>query len=581
MWAARRASQRCGSVFVRRLNVLSASNTKPFYVTTPIFYPNAEPHIGHLQTLLIGDIYARYNRLARPWNPVHFLAGTDEHGLKIQQAAAAAGKEPGAFCEELSKRFQELAEAASIQSTSFVRTSSPKHRKVVEHVWNELTAKGLIRKTTYAGWYSVTDECFYTKKQVVHAPTPENPEARHAIATNSAVEWHEEENYVFRLREFSEKLLEHYNEHPNSIYPAQYHLDVVQYLKAVIDGAQGEGLDELSISRSIDRLSWGIPVPGDPSQTIYVWFDALLVYLSGVGYPDFEGAPKDLLPWPPNMQIIGKDILRFHAIYLPSILLALDLPLPHHILAHAHWTVDQKKMSKSVGNVADPMKTIDDYGVDKVRWYLARAGRSRTDVDWSQNELEKHSNEIQSLLGNYVLRVTSKKLFKSLDGTQEMSIKQIYQHYKKQDDSKSKSLVDLIDTQRTTPARVKHGIENLEIAEAVRALVLLLREGNKTLTELAPWKKNTPPELLYANYVTGLETLRIAGICLQPFIPSTAEKLLDMLGLERERGRTWRAVERVGGTDACERVKKDIMDIHGVPLFQSKKPLPATVAKPV
>lgn len=202
-----------------------------------------------------------------------------------------------------------MADAAHIRSTTFSRTSDPKHHRAVEHVWNELKHKRLIHKTTYSGWYSITDECFYTQLQVARSPTPDNPDAHIAIATGSTVEWHEEENYVFRLGAFRQQLLQHYLKHPNAIHPPQYHAEVVQSLRAAVeDGYEGEGLEELSISRPRERLSWGVQVPGDRSQTVYVWFDALLVYLSGIGYPD--GNTDFPTPWPPNLQVIGKDILR-------------------------------------------------------------------------------------------------------------------------------------------------------------------------------------------------------------------------------------------------------------------------------
>jgi methionyl-tRNA synthetase len=273
-----------------------------------------------------GDIFARFNWIANPMKPVHFLTGTDEHGLKIQKAAAAAGKPPREFCNELSERFkvrvlarfllspnmntrnQELADAAYIHSTTFSRTSEPKHHRAVEYVWNELKTRRLIHKTTYSGWYSITDECFYTPLQVTHVSNSENPDQHIAISTGSAVEWHEEENYVFRLGAFRAQLLQHYLKHPSAIYPPQYHAEVVQSLR--VENEDGEGLEELSISRPRERLSWGVQVPGDRTQTVYVWFDALLVYLSGIGYPDVEATTGLPAPWPPNLQVIGKDIIR-------------------------------------------------------------------------------------------------------------------------------------------------------------------------------------------------------------------------------------------------------------------------------
>ncbi|KAF9445263.1 hypothetical protein P691DRAFT_710598 [Macrolepiota fuliginosa MF-IS2] len=567
MWTARRVAWCRQPLLIFSRKSHNVVDKKPYYVTTPIFYPNAAPHIGHLHSLVTGDIFARFNRIAHPTKPVNYLTGTDEHGLKIQKAAAAAGKPPREFCDELSQRFKALAEAAHIGSTTFSRTSDPKHHKAVEHVWNELKARRLIHKTTYSGWYSITDECFYTPLQVTRAPTPENPDAHIAISTGSAVEWHQEENYIFRLGAFRQQLLQHYTKHQNAVYPPQYHADVVQSLRAAIEeGGEGEGLEELSISRPRERLSWGVQVPEDRSQTVYVWFDALLVYLSGVGYPDAEtaGIPA---PWPPNLQVIGKDILRFHAIYLPAMLIALDLPLSRQILVHAHWTVDQKKMSKSIGNVADPIEAISEHGVDIVRWYLARVGgRWRADVDWSKPQLEKHSREIQSMLGNYFLRVTSPKLVARAATAPHLSLKSIKKHYATRDDELSKALNHLLDLQRETPLKVRQEMENLEVAEALQHLTELMRVANKILTDIAPWQKSTPVELVYATYATAIETLRVLGICLQPFIPSTAERLLDALGLEKGSGRTWHSAESLGGSIEDERAK-GVGEVIGTRLF--------------
>jgi len=311
-----------------------------YYVTTPIFYPNAgvcvclffkiqsltsaAPHIGHLHSLVTADVFARYQRITDPSLNVHYLTGTDDHGLKIQQAAAAAGLSPRQFCDSSSNRFkvhpclsylftnsfcpsQGLTKAADISSTVFSRTSDPAHHHTVQHVWSKLSAQGLIRKINYCGWYSIIDECFYTPRQVSPAPSPTNNHTHVALSTGSPVEWHEEQNYVFHLGAFRSQLLQHYLDHPNAIYPQQYHADIVNLLK--LDN-NDQALEELSISRPAERLSWGVPVPDDPSQTVYVWFDALLVYLSAIGYPDSAATTGLSAPWPPDLQVIGKDILR-------------------------------------------------------------------------------------------------------------------------------------------------------------------------------------------------------------------------------------------------------------------------------
>ncbi|KAF8627945.1 hypothetical protein AX17_006098 [Amanita inopinata Kibby_2008] len=505
-----------------------ASIEKPYYITTPIFYPNAVPHIGHLYTLVVADIHARYQRLRNPTRPVYFLAGTDEHGLKIQKAAEANGLQPKAFCDQLSAKFRALAEHAQISNTCFMRTTEEAHHETVKDVWGKLHAKGLIYKGNYSGWYSVTDECFYTDAQV-HRVTPPKAASPMTISTEtgSVVEWQEETNYMFRLSSFQSALLDHYKaaETANTIFPPHHQAHIVDILS--------QPLDDLSVSRPRTRLSWGVPVPTDPEQTVYVWFDALLVYLSGIGYPWFSPTSNAATAaWPVDLQVVGKDILRFHAIYFPAMLLALDLPLPRRLLAHAHWTVEQKKMSKSLGNVADPFEAIDEYGIDVVRYYLARVGgRFRDDVDWSREQLDKHFKEIQSLLGNLLLRITSNRIKAAAEGASQLTLDDVLK-----DKSSPNALI--VELQRALAHDVASSLDQMEIADAVARVVDLLRHANKAITDVAPWKPTTTADAAYATYLTSIETLRVVGICLQPVMPSVASRLLDALGIPPEE-RTW------------------------------------------
>ncbi|KIL58972.1 hypothetical protein M378DRAFT_85745 [Amanita muscaria Koide BX008] len=508
-------------VWLQRLQTRLASGKtvseveKPYYITSPIFYPNAAPHIGHLYSLVIADIYTRYQRLVNPERPVHFLAGTDEHGLKIQRAAQAKGMEPKEFCDQLSSRFRILAERAQISNTCFMRTTNKAHYETVQHVWRKLAEKGLFYKGNYSGWYSVTDECFYTDAQVTKSSS-----ATVASETGSPVEWQEETNYMFRLSAFQFALLDHYTS-TDVIFPVHHQSHIIDTLR--------QPLEDLSVSRPRSRLSWGVPVPADPDQTVYVWIDALLVYLSGIGYPWKTSQPTG---WPVDLQVIGKDILRFHAIYFPAMLLALGLPLPKRLLAHAHWTVEQKKMSKSLGNVADPFESIDKYGVDVVRYYLARVGgRFRDDVDWSQGQLDKYFKEIQSLLGNFLLRVTSDRIKSAIKGASSMTLEDIAR-------DKSSPNAPFVESQRALADKLTTCLDQMEVSDAVEHVVELLRVANKAVTDIAPWKPSTAPDVAYASYLTSLETLRVAGICLQPFIPNVAAQLLDALGIPPQE-RTW------------------------------------------
>ncbi|TFK63472.1 hypothetical protein BDN72DRAFT_902385 [Pluteus cervinus] len=499
----------------RRLFTTTQRNdSKPYYITTPIFYPNAVPHIGHLYSLVIADIFARYQRLLNPGTPVQFLAGTDEHGLKIQKAAQLKGIPPLNFCDQLSEQFRNLSTAAHITHDRFMRTTSDTHHRAVEHIWNKLNDRGLIYKGKYSGWYSITDECFYTENQI--GPSSQDPNVMVSLETGAQVEWSNEENYMFRLSNFRSPLHSHYSAH-RSIFPSQHHTHILDILS--------EPLEDLSISRPRSRLHWGLQVPNDPSQTVYVWFDALLVYLSGLGYPWHGGGTGEAEGWPVNLQLIGKDILRFHAIYLPAILKALDLPLQERILAHAHWTVEQKKMSKSLGNVADPFEAIDEFGLDVVRYYLARVGgHFKDDVDWSRSQLDKHSKELKSLLGNFLLRIASPKI-------QARIINQSSAHT-------SPSSAPLLEAAHQLVDLVEASLERLDLSDALEHITELLRLANKTITDVAPWKPSCPPEDVMACYIASVETLRVAGICLQPFVPDTSKRLLDALAIPASE-RTW------------------------------------------
>ncbi|EGO28063.1 hypothetical protein SERLADRAFT_462513 [Serpula lacrymans var. lacrymans S7.9] len=502
---------------------LENQDAKSYYITTPIFYPNAVPHIGHLYSLVAGDILARFARLSDPNRPVSFLAGTDEHGLKIQKAAKDQGLEPKVLCDKLSQQFRNLAARANVSNTIFLRTTEDAHHKAVEDIWHRLNTKGLIYKGSYEGWYSVSDECFYTDTQVTKSSIP-GGDVMVSIETGSVVEWSAEENYKFRLSAFRDSLLAHYVANKDAIFPPSYHA-------RIIDSLSSEPLEDLSISRPRSRLSWGIPVPGDPGHTIYVWFDALTVYLTGLGYPwKTAGINGHAEGWPPNVQVIGKDILRFHAIYFPAMLQALNLPLSRTLLSHAHWTVQQRKMSKSVGNVADPFEAMDTFGVDVVRFYLARVGgRFRDDVDWSHDQLEKHGEEIRSLLGNFFLRITSKAIQSRIASASPLSVHQLTTQTYSGEDLLKTGNIGVLTSLRELGPTVRKNIGLLEVGDALDAIILCLKQANAAMTHIGPWARE--PEVAQASYVTSMETLRLCAICLQPFIPSTAGRLLEALGV--------------------------------------------------
>jgi len=516
-----------------------AEQKKPYYITTPIFYPNSVPHIGHLYSLVVADIFARYHKLCDPSKPVHLVTGTDEHGWKIQKAAEQKGMEPLAFCDQLSLHFRDLVKKANVNATRFARTTEAGHCDAVHHLWRQLDAKGLIYKGSHDGWYSISDECFYTESQITKVKTPAgtivtSEEEYMAIETSSRVEHLTEENYKFRLSEFREPLLTHYKRNSDVVYPLQQHEVVLEML--------AEPLSDLSVSRPRSRLHWGIPVPTDPDHTIYVWIDALTTYMSAAGYPWASSTDSRLArEWPPNMQVIGKDILRFHAIYLPAMLMALDIPLPKRVLSHAHWTVEHRKMSKSLGNVVDPIKAIDEYGIDVVRYYLARVGgRFKGDTSWDPEQLEKVSKEISSLLGNLYLRITSKSIQdRALKGGNGNG-------FSSSESGVGDAAQVLVSKLETIKDSVQEQMDALVIAEALEQITLVLREANAVLTVVAPWSKTTPTEAVHDIHVLTLECLRVCGTLLQPFMPSKSNLLLGALGIPEQQRSMEDAVYDIG-----------------------------------
>ena len=359
------------------------------------------PHIGHLYTLVLADILKRWHALLGEKSIL--CTGTDEHGMKIQQAAAKQGKNARAFCNEMHKPFEALAKEANVDWDHFIRTSEPDHRFAVQHFWLMLRQRDFIYEAKHEGWYSVSDETFYPESSVQLALDPRTGRKHMASKeTGKEVEWTSERNYHFRLSAFKDKLLHFYKQNPTFITPENRMNDVVQEVSA--------GLSDLSISRPSERLSWGIPVPDDESQTIYVWLDALINYLTKANYPFQVPGQEDAAGWPADCHVIGKDIVRFHCIYWPAFLMALDLPLPRQILTHAHWTLGREKMSKSTGVSVNPFFAISRFGPDTMRYYLAIDGGLKDDASYDNSFIIKRYNtQLKRGLGNLVSRVTKGK----------------------------------------------------------------------------------------------------------------------------------------------------------------------------
>lgn len=364
-------------------------------------FPEPAPHIGHAHSMVLADVFKRWQTLRG--RRAILCTGTDEHGMKVQRAALKAGQHPKDFCDGNAEKFREIADTLSLSEHDFIRTTDEHHVAAVQQFWNALRDRGLIFETVHKGWYSVSDECFYPESMIERSFVPATGKVIYsAIDSGNEVEWLEEKNYHFRLTDFKDKLLEFYRANPEWIEPKHRMSEVVSWVE--------NNLEDLSISRPADRLSWGIPVPGDPDQTIYVWVDALINYLTNAGYPTWMADLMRGGGWPADVHIIGKDILRFHGVYWPALLLALEMPLPKRLLTHAHWTLSGKKISKSAGNGVSPIFAADRFGADTVRFFLMRKGAIRDDAVFENGEVAKmYRTDLMGTYGNLLARTMKTK----------------------------------------------------------------------------------------------------------------------------------------------------------------------------
>ncbi len=468
-----------------------------FYITTPIYYVNDSPHIGHAYTTLACDALARFARL--DGKRVHFLTGTDEHGQKVEKAAAAAGLAPQAFTDQVSERFRELARAMQVTNDDFIRTTEPRHKAAVQALWRRLAANGQIYLSSYAGWYSVRDEAFFAESELVDGKAP----------TGAPVEWVEEPSYFFRLSAWQEPLLRLYEERPDFILPATRRNEVISFVKG--------GLTDLSISRT--SFSWGIPVPDDPAHVMYVWLDALTNYMSAVGYPD-ETAPSYRTFWPASVHVIGKDILRFHAVYWPAFLLAAGLPPPERVFAHGWWTIEGEKMSKSLGNAIDPHELIRNYGLDQTRYFLLREIPFGNDGDFSRAAMINRMNrDLANDYGNLVQRVLSmihKNCDARLPGPGALA---------EADRALLGAAADLL-------GRVRDAMATQAPSRALEAIFEVIAAANRYVDGQAPWalRKTDPARMATVLYVLA-ETIRRLALLTQAFMPEASARILDQLGV--------------------------------------------------
>ncbi|KAH8693702.1 putative methionyl-tRNA synthetase [Talaromyces proteolyticus] len=499
--------------FPSRTHATQAHPKKPYYVTTPIFYVNAAPHVGHLFTMVTADVLKRWQLLLGNTD-AQLLTGTDEHGMKIQRAAQEAGMDTQEFCDMNCQTFKDLAKAANLKHDHFIRTTDDAHKDAVRYFWEMLRHRGYIYTAKHEGWYCVSDETFYPQSQVQASLDPATGrKIMTSVETGKEVEWSTETNYHFRLSAFRDRLLEFYKENVDWVSPSPYYRDLYSSIES--------GLQDLSISRPVERLSWGIRVPGDETQTIYVWLDALVNYLTKAGYPFTPGKESDL-GWPADVQVVGKDIMRFHCVYWPAFLMALDLPLPRKVLVHGHWTMNREKMSKSTGNVVNPFFAINRFDVDTIRFFLTMQGPLVSDSDYDNDYIVRdYKKYLQDGLGNLMSRTMGVAKWKprvSIDAAAAGSLP-------------APTDLDKVieEALHITPSRTKMHMDLLKPRAALREVIWLIQGAQKYLHLSAPWQYKEDPQQAQRIVYNVCESLRIAGILLSPFMPQKSAEILDFL----------------------------------------------------
>ncbi len=481
------------------------SNEKRYYITTPIYYVNDVPHIGHAYTTLACDVLARFKRL--DGFDVHFLTGTDEHGQKVEKSAAEAGMDPQKFTDKVSKNFQDLAVAMNFSNDDFIRTTEKRHTKASQALWTKLKDNGHIYLGTYSGWYAVRDEAFYDEKELTTG------EGGTKFAPSGAeVEWVEEPSYFFDLSKWEKPLLKFYEENPDFIAPQARRNEVISFVKG--------GLHDLSISRT--SFKWGVPVPDDPDHIMYVWLDALTNYITAVDYPN-ESSEKFQNRWPANLHMVGKDILRFHAVYWPAFLMGAGLPVHQRVFAHGWWTNEGQKISKSVGNIIDPNKIVQNYGLDQVRYFLLREVPFGNDGDYSNRAiLSRINGDLANDLGNLCQRVLSMVNKNCSAQVPQCDIENI----------ENLPVYRTLNEVHGLISKVRHNIDKQAFHEALEEIWRVIRNANQTVDESAPWalRKTDPKAMEDVLYIL-TEVIRHFAIILQPFMPHACAKILDQLSV--------------------------------------------------
>lgn len=470
------------------------------YITTPIYYVNGAPHIGHAYTSIAADVLARWARLDE--RDVFFLTGTDEHGQKVAKAAADRGESPQSYVDAISGDFRAMAELLDVSFDDFIRTTEPRHKRACAAFWQRLVEAGQIYEGSYEGWYSVRDEAFWGEDELTRTAA-----GGFVAPTGAPVERVTEPSFFFRLSDWGDRLLALYREHPDFLGPVARRNEVENFVRS--------GLRDLSVSRT--SFSWGVPVPGAPGHVMYVWVDALINYLSALGWPDVTARTAF---WPADLHLVGKEIARFHAVYWPALLMAAGLPVPRRVFSHGWWTVEGEKMSKSVGNVVDPRALVAEFGVDAVRFFLLREVPFGNDGDFSRRALVTRLNrELANDLGNLAQR-TLAQVARNCGGV-----------LPPRRDATADDLAQRRAAE-TLPARMGTALAAEDFGTALEEAWIVVRAANAYIDRQAPWAlRKTDPVRMEDVLRVLVDTLRALGTVLAPFMPTSAARLLDQLGV--------------------------------------------------
>ena len=475
--------------------------TERFYVTTPIYYVNGQPHIGHAYTSIAADVLARWMRLEG--RDVFFLTGTDEHGQKVAQAAAAAGQDPQTFVDGLAAEFQDMTRKMNVSCDDFIRTTEARHRDGCAALWKILADRGEIYLGHYEGWYALRDEAFYGDDEILT-----RPDGSKVSPFGSPVEWVREPNYLFRMSQWGERLLAFYDANQDFLGPNSTKQEVTSFVRG--------GMTDLSVSRA--SLTWGVPVPNDPAQVMYVWVDALANYITALGYPDTSA--ERWAYWPADIHFVGKDIARFHAVIWPALLLAAGLPVPKRVFANGWWTVEGEKMSKSVGNVIDPRSLVTEFGLDALRYFLLREMPFGNDGDFNRRALIGRMNsELANDLGNLAQRSLS-LIAKNCGGV-------LPERATSTDDD-----AELLAQAAALPDAIRPKLLRQAYSEALEETWKVIRAANAYIDRQAPWALRKSDNARMAAVLRVLaDTIRAVATVLQPFMPGSMAKMLDQLGV--------------------------------------------------